>query len=378
MSLDMGYRKFVRALVIFIALLVPANLLVWELHTKKFFDDYDTAVMGDLARLGYMPEYGVRKDHTQGRHPGLIFFNEYNGQPVDMVVVGDSFSMGVGGGAHSFFQEHIIVNSGKRDFTVLSLIDPRDTAIEVIWKLLNTGILEKINPRYVLIESAERASVENFGLKRIDPGLAGSVEQLTALLKKGGELAGLEREGKALEENKPFFRFMTFANLKHPLYKALYMITDRPPGASVYKARLDRPLFSSDYPETLLYLDADIHRMALVSEANVSMLNRNMNALSDALALKGIKLYFMPPPDKYGLYAPYIMDNRMPLSPFFALMRKQDRRYGFIDAGEILSEALGEGVRDLYHQDDTHWSWKAPDLIFRKFRFEPLLETPGR
>lgn len=374
----MGYKRFVKAIVVFIVLFLPANYAAWELHTKRFFEGYDNAVMGDLARLGYMPEYGVHKGSPEGRHPGLIHYNNYHGQPVDMVVIGDSFSMGVGGGEHAFFQEHIILNSDKKDFTVLSLITPKGPKPETIWPLLNSGIIEKIKPEYLLLESGERGCIENYGLRPADEGATDTIDNLDATLVKGGRLSESERRGIAAGEGKrPFFRFMTFANLKYPLYKALYKITDRPPGARVYKARLDRPMFNTRYPKTLLYLDADIEKMSLVSEANVAMLNRNLNVLADALSEKGINLYFMPPPDKYGLYAPYIKDNDLPVSPFFVLMRKQQRRYGFIDTQAILSEALKEGVMDLYHQDDTHWSSKAPEWIFSNFRFEPLPGPQG-
>jgi len=370
----MGYRRFVRTLVVFIALFVLANFAVWELHTRQFFDSYDPLAMGDLARLGYMPEYGVPKAPSPDRLPGLLSYVDYHGQPVDMVVIGDSFSMGVGGGEHSFFQEHIILNSGREDFTVLSLVSPRDSGVEAGWKLLNSGLLEKISPRYFLIESVERGCMENFGLNLVDPATTDTMENLDALFLKGGRLAGREREGRAAgEEKKPFFRFMTFANLKHPLYKALYSMTGRPPGARVYRAELDRPMFSTGHPGTLLYLDADIDRMSLVSEARVSTLNSNMNSLADALAEKGIGLYFMPVPDKYDLYAPYIKDKDLPVNIFFPLLRMQkEKRYGFIDAEAILSEALKEGVKDLYHQDDTHWSYKAPQRIFGSYRFQPL------
>jgi len=364
----MGYKKFVRVILVFLAVLVASNYLVWELHTKRFFDGYDTAVMGDLARLGYMPEYAVSKQPSPGHHPGLIHYNDYRGQPIDMVTIGDSFSFGVGGGQHAFFQEHIIINSDKRDFTVLNLITPKGPKPEMIWPLLNSGLLEKIKPKYLLVESGERGCIENYGLRPADAGLTDTIGNLDSILVKGGRLAESERKGIAAEGERSFFRFMTFANLKHPLYKVLYRITDRPPGARVFKAALDRPFFSTEHPDTLLYLDADIEKMSLVSEGSVSMLNRNMNELSEALEKKGIKLIFMPIPDKYSLYAPYIQDNDLPQSRFFELLRMQDRKYVLIDTRAMLSKALEDGVMDLYHADDTHWSWKAPDRIFREFR----------
>ncbi len=44
--------------------------------------------------------------------------------------------------------------------------------------------------------------------------------------------------------------------------------------------------------------------------------------------------------------------------------------YGFIDTKRILGEELKKGTVDLYHPDDSHWSCKASERIFREWRFD--------
>jgi hypothetical protein len=40
-----------------------------------------------------------------------------------------------------------------------------------------------------------------------------------------------------------------------------------------------------------------------------------------------------------------------------------------IDTKAILYKAIEEGELDLFHQDDTHWTWKASQRIFSSVRF---------
>jgi len=102
----------------------------------------------------------------------------------------------------------------------------------------------------------------------------------------------------------------------------------------------------------------------------IDKLNNNLNALSKILKKKNIKLYFMPAVDKYNLYSKYIVNNTYPQSIFFEELRKLPKEYTFIDTKTILLEELKKGVKDIYHSDDTHWSYKASEAIFKKVKFE--------
>jgi hypothetical protein len=43
-----------------------------------------------------------------------------------------------------------------------------------------------------------------------------------------------------------------------------------------------------------------------------------------------------------------------------------------IDTKDILARSLEKGELDLYHQDDSHWSWKASEAIFSTVRISEL------
>jgi hypothetical protein len=51
------------------------------------------------------------------------------------------------------------------------------------------------------------------------------------------------------------------------------------------------------------------------------------------------------------------------------VLRPLPRRYTLIDTKAILAEELRKGVKDVYYADDTHWSWKASEAIFKVVTF---------
>jgi hypothetical protein len=106
-------------------------------------------------------------------------------------------------------------------------------------------------------------------------------------------------------------------------------------------------------------------------------MNDNLNRLSDILEAKGIKLYFMPVVDKYNLYSEFIIDNRHPKSTFFEQLRPLPRRYTLIDTKEILLERLKQGEKEIFHSDDTHWTWRASQAIFETVLFTGCCSGDG-
>lgn len=68
-------------------------------------------------------------------------------------------------------------------------------------------------------------------------------------------------------------------------------------------------------------------------------------------------------PDKYNVYYDYIEFKKHPRNTFFSKIRPLPKRYNFIDTKFILEEAIKKGQKDIYHVDDTHWSYKASEII---------------
>ena len=359
----MRYRRLVICFVIFLLVFVGMNYGIWKTVTEDLLTSRHSDG-GDLSRMGYLP--GSKLPRRNGftlpaRHLEL---REYDGRPLDLVVIGDSFSNGGGGGTNRFYQDYF---ASRFAFQVLN-VNPLGGLdfISHAAILANNGFLAKARPRYLLIGATESDWRE--WTQPVDFGQKASMSELAGLPPRIGI-------GKL-----PEVSFMNNGNLKFLLFSALYRFSDHALFSKVYRAELTKPMFSAQDSARLLYLPYD----KLPGRPEVERVNRNLNELSDRLAASGVRLIFMPFPNKYTLYAPWIEKRRYPESSFFEYLRPMEKRYLFVDTKALLRGALARGEKDVYYPDDTHSSWKASKMIVEdaglnaELSAKPLKQPSGR
>lgn len=80
----------------------------------------------------------------------------------------------------------------------------------------------------------------------------------------------------------------------------------------------------------------------------------------------------MPAVDKYNLYRDNMLNKeKYPKSDFFEYLEGLKKDYIFIDTKKIFIDELNsKNIIDLYYSDDTHWSYKARELIVDKIEFK--------
>lgn len=336
------------------------HFLTWKLATEDILsnNNYDG---GDQVRTGYVSgsrQYRKISFDLPKRH---IEFSEYHGQPVDVVTVGDSFSNVCGMGRNYYYQDYIasinnltVLNIGiyKDKIGDTSNLNPFATLVV----LANSGLLEKIKPRYVVLESAERFCVER---------MAGGID---LDMKADPAFVNDPRHYITYSSKVPKVSFMNDGNFKYLYYQFRYRFSDHPTGM-VYVKPLSRPLFSAKKDSNLVFFRDDFESVAKATPETIQRLNTNLNLVADKLRRMGITLYFMPAVDKYGLYSKFILNNKLPKSTFFEELRPLPKRYEFIDTKAILLPELERGERDIFFADDSHWTWKASEKIFTTVRF---------
>ena len=143
---------------------------------------------------------------------------------------------------------------------------------------------------------------------------------------------------------------------------------------------LNRPMFSGPYEKTLMFHlgDYKINRKNR-DDKPIRKMHDNLNRLADLLAQDGIRLYFMPTPNKLTIYQDYLVETIETKSTLFPRLRElSGKKYIFIDAEKIISDMVAKGEKDVYFIDDTHWSSKSLPLIAELFHFESsrVLSTP--
>jgi hypothetical protein len=352
----MTYKKYVFYFVFGIMLFAGGNLLIWKGFTESLLSK-KLGADGDLARTGYV---------VDSRHPRETFtdlpvkhleFKDYSSQSIDLITIGDSFSHGGAGGRNRYYQDYIASING---ITVLNMarFNFEEGALITVLKLLNSGYLDKIKPRYIIIQSVERVCTERF---------AGDIDFNQRMTAEA--ISNYYKENTKFINELPYTGVINNANLKYLYYRFRYLFSDSPTRNIITK-KLSQSFFNVPNDGLLLFFRDDVNNLSKQNRKSIESLNNNINWLSRLLAAKGIHLYFLPIVDKYNLYSQFILNNPYPASSFFEILRGMPKEYGFIDTKAILSEALHRGEKDIYYADDTHWSWRASELVFDKVRFK--------
>ncbi|WP_321311727.1 hypothetical protein [Halarcobacter sp.] len=362
------YKKFVLAFAISLPLLVSIHYIAWIKYTSHVLLVQDNIYTGDLGRMSLYPDSAFPRQAYPSKNSITLpkqhfdfnyWFNNGKKEKIDMLTIGDSFSNAATQGKNPFYQDYI---ASYNNFNILNItLLPRTlNYIESVMLLLNSGVLDEINPKYILIESVERFSIDRFA---IDTNFKINGEKeilISELIKQRSPYLGKDEDIKFINDKN-------FTALKNNL---LYNFVERPFGSKCYKTELVDDFFTSKDKNSLLYYKGDIDSLYKATEDNIKKLNSNFNKLGKILEKKGIKLIFMPAVDKYTLYSKFIIDKKHPDSVFFESLRKLDKNYIFIDTKKILLNTLiNNRVKDLYYPDDTHWSFKAPEIIFRIQKF---------
>lgn len=330
------------------------HAIVWSLYTSKLLDVQNPYHVGDLARIGYQPSsiyYRKTIDTLPKKH---IEFSQWHGESIDILTIGDSFSNGGAGGKNSFYQDYI---ASKYNYNVMNINIPMfdDNYLEAIVNLYNSGLLDAIKPKAILIESVGRYVPARFS-NSIQWDKNSSNKTLYNNL-----IHGKWGDGKPQKQE---IHFVTTANYKLPLYNLYYKFS---PNAfhysEVYKIPLFKSLFNVQAGSTLLIYDQDISCAKNITQKNVFNANQNLNHLAAILKSKDINLFVMIAVDKYDLYYDYIVDKSYPKNSLFNLIRPMEKQYKFVDTKAILTEQLMKEKKDVYYADDTHWSNIASEAI---------------
>ena len=356
----MTYKKHTRWFVCLLAGFVLLHLAIWKIFTENILSNRHEG--GDLVRVGYISGSKVMEKTRVDLPKKHMVMSDYRGQKIDVLTIGDSFSGGGGFRRNPYYQDYMAT---KNNFTVLNA-GPYPTndfvaffqPLSTLSILYNSGYLDIIKPRYVLIESVARYSICRFA-KPFNFSKGDSLENVVTFYAK-----------KNSPHKAPDVCFFNNGNLKFLLNKILYRFSDSAFSKIIHVKKLRLPLFSVDNSDSLLFLQEDIKYLKEVNPQSVARLNENFNRIAELLERKGIKLLFMPIVDKYDLYSDYMVNNPYPQNMFFDILRELPRKYTLIDTKEILSSCLKKGEKDIYFSDDSHWNWKASEHIFEVVKFK--------
>jgi len=347
----MNSKKYVIGFLLLVGIFFWGNVCLWHGYTKSTFSL--SQKHGDLTRMAFLPNlslsigmYQPIKKHIEFRD----YINMTEKPSVDMITLGDSFSNG-GGGA--YYQDYIVDNYGKIVLNFTCMED--DNPLTVLRRLIKTGLLAEIHPKIVVLESVERYTVARFD-KGIKTPSSMTKEKFIEFYMSPMKTGKPEWEGL-------FPEIMTNANKSLIKTKFKYLKSKNRLSDEVYQTVLQDNLFSDNGRENiLLYYYQDLWYQK--ADVNCWQINSSLNKVAEELRDMGIQLIVMINVDKFDLYYPYIaMPRDIPENNFMEKFSEQPRKYEYIDTKAILRKELEKGEKDIYWQDDTHWSWKAQHKV---------------
>jgi hypothetical protein len=309
---------------------------------------------GDLIRVGYIMDW---HNYT----PGKIFNEAYN-QPIHftkiseinlktkhhykVLTIGDSFSEQDSYGYKNYLS--------KNDSISLLYYDRflHENPIETLFGVVNGNLLDSIQIDYIILQSIERILVK----RAIQTDTSKVI--LIDSLNKFFTIEKLKSK-KLIHADKLFSNVM----LKFALNNAAYLINDHAYKSETYKVKTTKQLFSVNKNELLFYFEDLQYVGNNANDKSLNILNNELNILSEKLKKRGIKLIFLPSPDKFDIYYPYIENKeKYPAPVFFENFNKLKKDYLYVDTKRILSEAI-KVQKDIYYYDDTHWTPYASILL---------------
>jgi hypothetical protein len=344
--------RFLGVLIAFVAV----NSIIWLLFTRQLleFSDYYN---GGLDRMGYVLGSKDLRRPLSTLPRKAIENADYQDQHIDLVTIGDSFLNVRDNGRDPLVQDWVATVHGLAVLNVQRMIGVN--LYQSVVLLSNSGFLDRVKPRYLLLETVERDCVIDY-FRDMDLKLTRPLADVEMYLRSA-----------RYQFNWPKVGFINTGNFKFLYTNLLRRYSDHAFTSKVYTRQLSEPLFSVRNERLLLFYADDLNHIPAATEASVALMNDHMNALADLLAGKGVRLYFMPAADKYDIYSSLIVDNPYPPSRFFELLRPLQKRYTLIDTKAILQAMVARGEKDVYYADDTHWSWKAAKEIAEDISFPP-------
>ena len=338
----MNSRKYVLSITLAMYGFMIVNLVLWHGIVSETFRGRDLNRLGSIIT----PQALTPKAEYPLHHTAFAdYVNSDRRESFDILTIGDSFSSGA-------YQDYLVNQYGLKIINAYRYV--RNNCLEDLYIMLNSGVIDELKPKAVILESVERAVQGRMGITVLNP----------SDYKQAGSTTIMKSSGKSRPANKYFPPVMCQANKNYIANKIYHLMKPDQLSSEVYITELDRPFFTNPGRETtLLHYFQDIDYLEHPLDAE--MVNQNLNTAARLLNSRGIKLIFFAAADKYDLYYPYIKDKQgRPENPFFQKMRQlQGKEYIFLDAMTPLREALARGEQDVYWLGDTHWSWKGIKFV---------------
>lgn len=311
----------------------------------------DTGDLGNLALIPFWSEYGQMIRQHEIKDTLFIKVNKTENLRdihVNVLTVGDSFSQQEHAGYQNYMpREGLTVANCKRSLY--------DNPIQYAYNIMDWGVVDSTNIDVMVVEVGERdfaIRIDNFGVDKV-------------------EVPEPEKpsNGDGEEHNPNKWSLLRARDF------VLYRFANRSP---VYVVDLKQDFFGSPEPRKLYFYCADILNGMTIEGSIRPKVKEVYDLLTAKAHERGFALVLMLPVDKYDLYQDYIVDN-----PYAHPKRiNEDVRELLGDIPEVmlskycLKPLIDKGEKDIFLFDNSHWSYKASEVVGKELsrRVKLLME----
>ena len=193
------YKQYLKIFIFSSTFIILFNFIIWNMYTKKVF--IQDKIVGDLARMSYQINLIDERENISFLSKKHINYNQWNGREIDIITLGDSFSNAGAGGINPYYQDYL---SSILNFDVINIQATKYGFIETILGLKTSGILDRMNPKFIILQSVERSSISRYS-KSIDFNLDINYKYMEKKNSSTANLLGKVLSQKAttpIQENK--------------------------------------------------------------------------------------------------------------------------------------------------------------------------------
>lgn len=308
-------------------------------------------ISGDISRLALLPfghEYErnlEKKMLKETLYPTIERTDTLRHLHVQVLNIGDSFSA-LGNGSHQNYLCHkglTLINTERGLY---------NSPIQYAYNIMDKGIIDSTNAQTLIVQVAERdfeRYIESFDVDKID-----MIEEDDT--SDGSSSAQDDHRWSLAGKQEPNSWTLTRAR-----DWVMYRIGR---GNPIFTSQLDKDFFSSKEPDLLYFYSYDITNGVSINSQNDEKVVQVFNTLCTKAQEKGLYLILMVAVDKYDLYQQHIVDNPYPAKTINEdIERILGQSPHLLLSKHILLPMVDQGEQDVFRFNDTHWSYKASEVI---------------
>jgi hypothetical protein len=317
---------------------------------------------GDLLRMSYSYKSPKNKAITnfptsQKKHININSYSPKEKKVIDILSIGDSFS-DIENSYTDFLSSfgYTVIHVGRTDGINSN---PFQKCID----LINTGIVKKMNPKIILIETVER---ELFN--RINELNYNSKPEISNYISNTKNQTNPNTDVKIKNE---YNEFVLRSVLKAPKAHFFYNILEtKPDDISVCMAKLKNNNQFKPQSNSLLFLEDDIANFKFESTL-IKQIIESTEKFNTFCKKHNIKVFYLIAPDKYDAYFKEIKNSEIyKESLFFQFWNEKRLKLNIIDACKIINQLKQKNNSNLYHFGDTHWTSIVTEEIAKELHLK--------